>query len=261
MAPAANKPDPANAPLADYFFISGIESSQVYDAQRVNGAAVAPAESTIAEDAALEVEEEDAEPAPPRPSSSDGFSVSKRQSISSVIGPDYGPGPTASNRSSATIKGFPQIGGSGLSDFDFDQALRKFAAERETFLEEIQFSAGTLKQEDRPRPRPKTQRIVSEDAGSLGAGIGSIRRRISTIGRSQRNSSVMRNCKSAPVASCTHAFNPYPCSFGPYLEKNERIQLGHPCPQALPPRAQHAPPEEEIRARAARQISAQGHGR
>ncbi|KAH7061343.1 AEX-3 domain-containing protein [Macrophomina phaseolina] len=187
-------------PLADYFFISGIESSQVYDAQRINGAAVAPAESTIEEDAALEVEEEETTPTPPRPTSSDGLSLSKRashetrQSISSVIGPDNGPGPTASNRSSATIKGFPQIGGSGLSDFDFDQALRKFAAERETFLEEIQFSAGTLKQEDRPRPRPKTQRIVSEDEGSLGAGIGSIRRRISTIGRSsQRNSSVIRN--------------------------------------------------------------------
>ncbi|KAK0653360.1 DENN domain-containing protein [Lasiodiplodia hormozganensis] len=198
MAPAPPSADPANLPLADYFFISGIESSQVYDAQRINGAAVAPAESTIEEDAALEVEEE-AAPTPPRPTSSDGASLSKRasretrQSISSVIGPDTGPGPTASNRSSATIKGFPQIGGSGLSDFDFDQALRKFAAERETFLEEIQFSAGTLKQEDRPRPRPKTQRIVSEDASTLGAGIGSIRRRISTIGRSQRNSSVMRN--------------------------------------------------------------------
>ncbi|GME34628.1 DENN domain containing protein [Neofusicoccum parvum] len=198
MAPAPPAADPANVPLADYFFISGIESSQVYDAQRVNGAAVAPVESTIEEDAALEVEEE-ATPTPPRPTSSDGLSLSKRashetrQSISSVIGPDSGPGPTASNRSSATIKGFPQIGGSGLTDFDFDQALRKFAAERETFLEEIQFSAGTLKQEDRPRPRPKTQRIVSEDASSLGAGIGSIRRRISTIGRSQRNSSVMRN--------------------------------------------------------------------
>ncbi|KAL0263462.1 hypothetical protein SLS55_002442 [Diplodia seriata] len=195
MAPAPPTADPANLPLADYFFISGIESSQVYDAQRVNGAAVAPAESTIEEDAALEVEE-DVAPTPPRPTSSDGASLSKRetrQSISSVIGPDFGPGPTASNRSSATIKGFPQIGGSGLSDFDFDQALRKFAAERETFLEEIQFSAGTLKQEDRPRPRPKTQRIVNEDASSLGAGIGSIRRRISTIGRSQRNSSMMRN--------------------------------------------------------------------
>ncbi|KAB2578976.1 DENN domain containing protein [Lasiodiplodia theobromae] len=198
MAPAPPSADPANLPLADYFFISGIESSQVYDAQRINGAAIAPAESTIEEDAALEVEEE-AAPTPPRPTSSDGASLSKRasretrQSISSVIGPDTGPGPTASNRSSATIKGFPQIGGSGLSDFDFDQALRKFAAERETFLEEIQFSAGTLKQEDRPRPRPKTQRIVSEDASTLGAGIGSIRRRISTIGRSQRNSSVMRN--------------------------------------------------------------------
>ncbi|KAL1623695.1 hypothetical protein SLS56_008144 [Neofusicoccum ribis] len=198
MAPAPPAADPANVPLADYFFISGIESSQVYDAQRVNGAAVAPVESTIEEDAALEVEEE-ATPTPPRPTSSDGLSLSKRashetrQSISSVIGPDSGPGPTASNRSSATIKGFPQIRGSGLTDFDFDQALRKFAAERETFLEEIQFSAGTLKQEDRPRPRPKTQRIVSEDASSLGAGIGSIRRRISTIGRSQRNSSVMRN--------------------------------------------------------------------
>ncbi|KAK8167980.1 dDENN domain protein [Phyllosticta citrichinensis] len=210
MAPVP-PPEAMSLPLADYFFISGIESSQVYDEQRSQGAAIAPTESTIQEDTALETDD--------RPSSPDALSLSNssshepRQSTITIIGPDNTIAPTPSNRSSATIKGFSTAGPAALSEEDFENALRKFAAERENFLEEIQFSAGTLKQEDRPRPRPRTQRIVSEEnAGGLSAGIGSIRRRISTMKKPtgmSRNASIRTSRRMSGYNSVIPAPQPF----------------------------------------------------
>lgn len=204
MAPA---PSPSSAtadqsppPLADYFFISGIESSQVYDERTQNNVIVTsplaqpPVDETIEEDRALETDAI-------RPTSQDGLShrdrgrsrsrsrsanrlSENRQSVSTIIGPDAKP--TASNRSSATIKGV-QLGGSGLSDQEFDIALRKFASERDSFLEEIQFTAGVAQQSrstpTRPRPRPQrvSQANPEDGVGNLRSGVGSIRRRISTM--------------------------------------------------------------------------------
>ena len=199
MAPI-NTPTDVSPPLADYFFISGIESSQVYDERNhqptgLNGISplLSPpqpvdVDETIEEDRALETDSL-------RPTSQDGLtngegiakqrsarmSFDHRTSIGTIIGPD--PKQTASNRSSATIKGV-QIGGSGLSDVDFNNALRKFASERDTFLEEIQVTA-TAAQQSRSTPtrvRPKPARVQHEDgAGSLRPGVGSIRRRLSTM--------------------------------------------------------------------------------
>lgn len=189
--------DSSSAPLADYFFISGIESSQVYDERsqpNVLSSLSSPLSSpppvdvdeTIEEDRALETDVI-------RPKSQEGLSNGEgtkrksarlsfdhRNSISTIIGPDSKQ--SASNRSSATIKGV-QIGGSGLSDADFEHALRKFASERDSFLEEIQFTAGVAQQNRPSRPvRPKPQRIQHEDGGgNLRSGVGSIRRRLSTM--------------------------------------------------------------------------------
>ena len=84
-----------------------------------------------------------------------------------------------SNRSSTTIKGVPSNGTPITFDDDFDKALRKFAAERDSFLSGLALTAGAVVP-NRPRPRPQTQKIVNEDAQGLRAGLGSIRRRIST---------------------------------------------------------------------------------
>ncbi|KAK7568620.1 AEX-3 domain-containing protein [Phyllosticta citricarpa] len=237
MAPVP-PPEAMGLPLADYFFISGIESSQVYDEQRSQGAAIAPTESTIQEDTALETDD--------RPSSPDALSLSKssshepRQSIITIIGPDNTIPPTPSNRSSATIKGFSTGGGpAALSEEDFEQALRKFAAERENFLEEIQFSAGTLKQEDRPRPRPRTQRIVSEEnAGGLSAGIGSIRRRISTMKKPtgmSRNASIRTSRRMSGYNSVIPApqpFHPTP-NMHPLKRRYEPVLLDRYPPKSM----------------------------
>jgi hypothetical protein len=229
MAPAP-APSDVTPPLADYFFISGIESSQVYDERsqpKPNGLSTIPSpgltspppldvDETIEEDRALETDSI-------RPKSQDGLSLingdtsrrssgrlsyEHRKSTGTIVGLDSKQ--TASNRSSTTIKGV-QLGGSGLSDQDFENALRKFASERDTFLEEIQFSAGITQQSRstpskpaRPRPQRIQQQQVEDGVGNLRTGVGSIRRRISTMQSSlKRTSSVAtRQGKSKRLAPC-----------------------------------------------------------
>ncbi|PVI07764.1 DENN-domain-containing protein [Periconia macrospinosa] len=242
MAPTIPQIDPSSLPLADYFFISGIESSQVYD-ERSQPAALASAPvdvETIEEDRALETSS--------RPQSQEGLpnGDSKRQSghstyenrlsTSTIVGPDSKQ--TASNRSSATIKGV-QLGGSGLSDADFEHALRKFASERENFLEEISFTAGVA-QQNRPTPkaRPRPQRVQQHDDGSgnLRSGVGSIRRRISTMQSSLKRQSSMARQDAASVRTskrmsgynsvipAPQPFNPEP-NMHPLLRRYEPVLL------------------------------------
>jgi hypothetical protein len=188
------------SPLADYFFIAGIESSQVFDERlQTNGAAAAapaPVETTIEENEVLETDTA-------RPPSADGskrrsrVSYEARKSISSMLGSGSG---SASNRSSATIKAAPQIEHQverfSMSEEDFDTALRKFAAERESFLEGISFTAGALPQINKSK-KSKTQRINTDEAGGLKGGIGSLRRKLSTMNSLKRQPSLMRQCKLA----------------------------------------------------------------
>jgi hypothetical protein len=211
MAPAPSA-DASSAPLADYFFICGIESSQVYDERaQTNGSSSAtsplaspPVDETIEEDRALETDSI-------RPTSQEGIPNGNgdgsrrrsgrlsehRTSVGTVIGSDAKQ--TASNRSSATIKGV-QLLGPGLSEQDFENALRKFASERDNFLEEIQFTAGVAQQNrptpTRPRPRPqRVQQAGNDEAGNLRSGVGSIRRRISTMQSSMKRQSSVARCE------------------------------------------------------------------
>lgn len=214
--------DLSSAPLADYFFIAGIESSQIFDEKLAAALAVStpPVEDTIQEHSILDTTNNG------RPISSEGLngmdtpkrrsrlSYEARKSVSSLLGSG-----TESNRSSATIRavniseprsiqltdqGGPvgPIGGSGLSDEDFDTALKKFASERDTFLEEIHFSAGTLPELSKPKRSAKTQKIVNEDGGGLRSGVGSLRRRISTMNSLKRQPSLMRQCEWCSSFSC-----------------------------------------------------------
>jgi hypothetical protein len=201
MAPVKSTADMPSAPLADYFFISGIESSQVYDPRSQPSTVTTlstPAvdvDETIEEDRALETDATRAS-ALEEASNGDGakrksarLSYDPRHSVGTIVGPENKQ--SASNRSSTTIKGV-QIGGSGLSDADFDAALRKFASERDTFLEEITFNAGVTPQSRPAKPRPKPQRVINEDVGNLRSGVGSIRRRLSTMSSLKRQPSMAR---------------------------------------------------------------------
>ena len=192
-SPSISAADLSSAPLADYFFISGLETSQIFDEKLQNVVTTPALDETIEEDRALEVEHE------ARPKSAEGFangdaakarsrySYEARKSISSILQLE-----PSSNRSSMTIKGISPSTPGLFSEADFDTALRRFAAERDTFLEEIQFSAGVVPQANKPRPRPKAQRIVAEDSPNVRSGVGSIRRKLSTMSSMKRQPSVVR---------------------------------------------------------------------
>lgn len=183
------------APLADYFWIAGVDGSEILDAfkrlgedYRINGAASpGPAlADPIHEDADAE-EEHDLPDGASRPSSTlftGATRPSSNQRLSTISRDSEPANGTSSNRSSVTVKGASSpVRGSMMftEDFDFDHALLKFTSERDTFLTDLSLTAGAITPNTRPRSRVRTQKIVSEDSPSQGpgllrSGIGSVRR-------------------------------------------------------------------------------------
>jgi len=86
----------------------------------------------------------------------------------------------------------------GMTDRDFDDALLKFAAERDSFLDELSFSAGTVVP-NKPVIHPRAQRVVNEDISLQKT--GSLRRRISL-----RELTSMRRAPSAVNRACKNWF-------------------------------------------------------
>ncbi|KAI0181941.1 DENN-domain-containing protein [Hypoxylon sp. FL1284] len=187
--------DSSSAPLADYFWIAGIESISYQDLPPQSG--TTQVESTITEDG-----EPDDSPEPtPSPVANKNHGRHSRQnsnnrlskaSFNSIHTLEELGGNTRSNRSSATIRPNPVPGANGqdglLGDFDFDKALVKFAAERENFLEDLSFSAGAKTQSRPPMVNPRAERIKADEASGgrmspmkniRGSIRGSIRRKIS----------------------------------------------------------------------------------
>lgn len=194
----------SSTPLAEYFWIAGVESIAYDDAPQQTP----PVEttSTIVEDGEPD---DDAAIVAANGHSSRGFARHSRQNSGnrlskisldgrlSIQALDENDGNTSSNRSSATIRpvnpphggtngnGAPSDGRSLLDGFDFDEALIKFAAERETFLEDLSFSAGAKVQSRPPMVNPRAGRIRAEESEASGRrsplkGLkGSIRRKMS----------------------------------------------------------------------------------
>ena len=206
------------APLADYFWIAGVDGSEILetfkrlgDDYRINGAASpGPAlTDAIQEDADAEEEHNPADSASRPTSTLFAGAASRRTSQQrlSTLSRDSGQtNGASSNRSSLTVKGAssPARGSTLFSDdFDFDSALVKFASERDTFLTDLSLSAGAITPNSRPRSRVRTQKIVSEDTPSQGpnllrSGIGSVRRHMSfrDMNSMKRQPSVARRGKS-----------------------------------------------------------------
>ena len=180
----------------------GVDSEQLSWGEENPPPPQTPVEPTIEEDELAEAEGGAALPSPTTPRHTKRASYQRlsrlsddgRFSIQSIALTPEKNG-TDSNRSSTTIKGVQMNGTGSLSDFEFEKALRKFASERDSFLSDLTLSAGAVLS-NRPKPRPKTQRITSEDAAGLKSGVGSIRRRISFRDMSsvKRQSSVARQC-------------------------------------------------------------------
>lgn len=188
--------DDSSAPLADYFWIAGVESISYQDLPLPPSAG--QVEDTINEDG----EPEPDDPAAASPASktyarhsrqNSNNRLSKASFTNSIHTLEEMDGNTRSNRSSATIRPNPHPGAAGpegllLENFDFDKALVKFAAERENFLDDLSFSAGAKTQSRPPMVNPRAERIKADEVqsgrlsplkGIRGSIRGSIRRKIS----------------------------------------------------------------------------------
>lgn len=218
--------DASSTPLADYFWIAGIEEVSYHDNEVVDPR---PLSTLQLDDTIKEDNEHDIPESPTSsPSKNPTARHSRRNSLNRIskapsearfsiqtVGEEDG---TRSNRSSATIRAVPPVengangtngaddgtavppetptlavppsgagvGFTGLPDFDFDQALMKFAAEREDFLDDLSFSAGAKLQPRAPMVNnPRAERIKAEEGDASGRMSplrsikGSIRRKIS----------------------------------------------------------------------------------
>jgi hypothetical protein len=252
----ASAMDSTSAPLADYFWIAGIDSLSLGDPKSAsssntrdktpNGVPVSPPiETTIEEGSEIELTDPILGSAPrPRARHSRNNSWQRlsrlsndaRNSIHSVelIGNSN------SNRSSATIRAGPPASTNstknveGLAEFDFDRALSKFANERESFLEDLGFSAGTVLQ-SRPPMTNRAERLKHDESETNGRKSpfgkvgGSIRRKISfrDMNSMKRQTTISRASESRIYISLS--------KFGKL--QTERVQIGVVsvigCPKAL----------------------------
>lgn len=190
MAPTAD----TTTPLADYFWIAGVDGREILETfqrlgeeYRTNSAAspspAPPVTDIIEEDADAEAAHDPRLDGLSRPTSAAERNSWQRMSMLSN-GSDLNTQSNGaeSNRSSVTIKGPRSPIDQGLlGDFDFDQALLKFASERESFLSDLSLSAGAITPSSRPRSRLRTQKITAEEppaqsSGLIRSSIGSVRR-------------------------------------------------------------------------------------
>lgn len=284
--------DNSATPLADYFWIAGIEEISYHDNEPVDSR---PLSTLQLDDTIKEDNEQDViEPSGNSPTKNLTARHSRRNSLNRLskvsstnearfsiqtVGEEDG---TRSNRSSATIRAVPPVangtngtddatspipdtpetpttaappsgagmGFTGLPDFDFDQALMKFAAEREDFLDDLSFSAGAKLQPRAPMVNnPRAERIKAEESEASGrisplrSIKGSIRRKISF----RDMNSVKRQTTAArprPGKFCCsnsqrdhHLENVMLTSrsFCPDYEAFEQLQLRYPAPRTSQP--------------------------
>ena len=195
--------DSASTPLADYFWIAGVEATTYNDP--LPSPTTNQLENTITEDAEADEREEVAashaggagaramarhsrHSSINRLSKISGLSADGRLSFMALEELDIG---TRSNRSSTTIRpgqlngaggaggpggagggqqqpGSIEGGGAFSQDFDFDKALVKFAAERENFLDELTFSAGAKLQSRPPMVNQRAERLKASEGEQSG---------------------------------------------------------------------------------------------
>ena len=195
--------DRSGLPLADFFWIAGVDSlSYDKDDSSDEEESTDHRQSFIAPP--IKEEEDNVEngvASEPHPSTNGPSKASARHSRqgSNPKILNHRPlstateGSTDSRRSSqATITALnPQKG----YDQDFNRAMRKFANEREDFLAELSFSAGA-QTSSKGTKLHKVQRIRNEDPSQIRrSGMGNLARRISfrDMGSAKRQSSVGRS--------------------------------------------------------------------
>ena len=217
----------SSAPLADYFWIAGIDSLSYNDpvpwshnsalktSQPVNNPPSPSFDATIEEGESegdtpvtsptgTENRTPRAQARHSRQNSWNRLSKLTNDSRNS-IGAYEEENSTRSNRSSITIKGVPASNGTNgtngnsngasgglLGDFDFDSALLKFAHEREHFLDDISFAAGAPQ---RPTAFP-TARSPAVKIAELPNAQSTKRNQLKSVGGSIRRRISFRDMNS-----------------------------------------------------------------
>jgi hypothetical protein len=198
--------DSSSTPLAEYFWIAGIEDIVYEDEAPPPPGPADDTVDTIAEDGEPGASDAHVTAPSPNPRATARHSRQNSANRLSKVSADIHcleeiDNNTRSNRSSATIRAVPPanaapnnsngvFGAEGfVPDFDFDNALFKFAAERENFLDEISFTAGAKVQGRPPMVNPRALRIKADEESQSGRQSplrsirgsirGSLRRKIS----------------------------------------------------------------------------------
>ena len=193
--PSVTETSESSRPLADYFWIAGLDSQQLVDAFSHQRWSHDPVDNNgvdfaIKEDVA---EENDQTSILQSPRGSVGhrrhdsfqrlsqLSDEARETIHSLTDASK----PQSNRSSLTIRApsaplDPRMS-SAISEVDFDKAMNKFATNRDTFHLDLTFHPTETAKPVRSKSRPRTQRIVAEEepAPLPNRNFGSIRRHMS----------------------------------------------------------------------------------
>ncbi|KAK6499558.1 hypothetical protein TWF481_009925 [Arthrobotrys musiformis] len=166
-------------------------------------------------------------------SASPSFADTKRSSQSSnatIIANNSNGQPRQSNSSHGdTFAHLPHL---GIGDFDFDTALRKFATERENFLEDLSFSAGEVQHQPKKPPpvNPRIQKVMDGNSNSSGlTKSGSLRRRISLrdLNSMRRAPSVVNRAASIRTSKRLSNYNsviqvPEPLAMDPKMHPLKR---------------------------------------
>lgn len=184
-------------PLADYFWIAGVDGQQLADAFSRSRWSYEPNDSTGIDSIIKEETTNNDQSSilqSPRPSINHSrhdsyqrlsqLSDEARYSIRSLNSP-VGSVHPRSNRSSLTVKpaentSAPRMS-SAITELDFEQAIKKFMTDRDTFFLDLTFNPAEKAKPVRPKSRIQTQKIVVPDEPSPlpNRNFGSIRRHLS----------------------------------------------------------------------------------
>jgi len=196
MAPVhAHRTAETSLPLADYFWIAGLDGQQLVEAYAPSRRSTELSDATngienvIHEEPGIEPETSSILPSPRQSTwragkdSHEGRSQLPDEAPDSVPSVD-GSVNVRSNRSSLTVRPVVAPGprmSSAMSEADFENALNKFALDRDTFFLDLNFSMDNSANPSRTKSRRQTQKIVvPEEFNPVPTrSFGSIRRHLS----------------------------------------------------------------------------------
>ncbi|KIX04120.1 uncharacterized protein Z518_07673 [Rhinocladiella mackenziei CBS 650.93] len=188
------EPSESSRPLADYFWIAGLDSQQLVDAfsqprwshdlTDPNGVDFAiTEEATTENDQSSILQSPRASVSHSRHDSYQRLSQFSNEARNSIQSLDEATSPQSS-RSSVTIRP-PTTSATRVStaitEADFEKAMKKFVTDRDAFFLDLTFNPAGPSKPGRSRSRPKTQKIIVADEPSPppNRNFGSIRRHLS----------------------------------------------------------------------------------